>query len=160
MFIIRLVLVFGTLSVFIACGGEASPDAPTSTPYEQSDSVLAQKYQEAGERLYAERSSSKAWQDGSNWTDGVSHQLPPLPLNPAARIASGMTCAQWEAIQSAVFPESEEYNAQNWWHREDSEEIAERWNASLADAIWGNPPEAAQWLERENFMDICGNVMR
>lgn len=90
----------------------------------------------------------------------MSHQLPPLPLSPNTRIASGMTCAQWEAIQSATFPESEEYNAQNWYRRDDADEIAERWNANLADAVWGESTEADQWLERESFMEVCGNVMR
>lgn len=47
----RIFLVLLALCVLAACGGDAIPTQPPSTPYEPSDPVLAQKYQEAGERL-------------------------------------------------------------------------------------------------------------
>ena len=73
-----------------------------------------QQYQNAGAALDSQRDGTTTWADGSHWRDGSSHQLPDVPLEPAARILSKMTCAQWEALNMAVFPQGEGYSEFNW----------------------------------------------
>ena len=134
---------------------------PTPTATELATAAdLAAKYTAAGERLYEERTPGVAWEDGSNWQDGISHQLPELPLAMNMNITEGMTCAQWEALNMAVFPEGEDYDRGNWWAHTDADEIGERWKENLARTIWGDSEASINQMVWENFMDSCGSRMR
>ena len=134
---------------------------PTPTATELATAAdLAARYTTAGERLYEERTPDVAWEDGSNWQDGVSHQLPELPLAMDTDITEGMTCAQWEALEIAVFPEGEDYDRTDWWTHPDSDEIGTRWKENLARTIWGDSEASINQMVWENFMDSCGSQMR
>ena len=98
---------------------------PTPTAAERAAMVeLSVRYLEAGERLAGERSPDVAWSDGSNWHDGISHQLPELPLPLRVAVEDGLTCAQWEALNIAVFPESNDYDLGNWRQHPESDQIS------------------------------------
>ena len=75
-------------------------------------------------------------------------------------ITEGMTCAQWEALNMAVFPEGEDYDRGNWWAHTDADEIGERWKENLARTIWGDSEASINQMVWENFMDSCGSRMR
>ena len=124
-------------------------------------SELAAKYTEAREWLDEARSPDLTWSDGSNWRDGVSDRLPELPLAPGVEVTEGMTCAQWEALEIAVFPEGEGYGLSDWWQHPDSDEISERWKENLARAVYGNDQGAAaiRFIGAE-FTVHCGERMR
>ena len=109
--------------LLVACS-VATP--PTATPEQDAEPAIAppapeplttseREYREAGESLNSKRSPDVAWADGSNWRDGVSHELPSLPIAPSARILDGMTCIQWEALNIAVFPDG--YDILDWYRR-------------------------------------------
>ena len=126
-----------------------------------AEGALAAAYTEAGERLGRERSPALTWADGSNWNDGVSDQVPDLPLSLDTRIQDGMTCAQWEALEVAAFPEGEGYDRSSWWQHPDSDEIATEWEQNLAVAVWGQGNEAmARKFIGSPFADHCGERMR
>ena len=131
---------------------------PIATPI--ATSPLSDRYSQVGEHLDSRRSPGSVWADGSNWVDGVSHRMPTLPIAPSDRILDGMTCAQWEALNIAVFPHAPGYDTLNWYQRADADEIADKWNQNLADAIWGPHPNSLVRLERESFADSCGQRMR
>ena len=117
---------------------------------------LAQKYRDAGAALDSQRDGTTTWADGSHWQDGSSHQLPDLPLEPEVRILSRMTCAQWEALNMAVFPQGEGYSEFNWHEHPDADVIGQKWKENLAEAVWGRNSQALTWLERESFPNECG----
>ena len=121
---------------------------------------LASKYRAVGAEMAARRSPDKKWEDGSNWHDGRSHEPPLLPLPPDTEILECMTCTQWEALEMSVFPESDDYDGMNWHRQPDADRIGDQWNANLVDTIWGDLPEADEWMEGENFIDSCGSLMR
>ena len=127
-------------------GDTAGPSSP----------ALTQQYHDAGAELDSQREGTLTWADGSNWRDGSSHRMPDLPLEPAARILSRMTCAQWEALNVTVFPQGEGYSEFNWHENPDDDLIGQRWKENLTSAVWGNHPQAPKWLERENFGQECG----
>ena len=135
---------------------------PTPTVAEAAAKAeLARKYTEAGEGLDEARSPDLTWSDGSNWRDGVSHQLPDLPLSLRVGVQEGMTCAQWEALEIAVFPEGESYNRSNWWGHPDSDEIRTLWREELARAVYGGDYGAmAREFIGAVFTDHCGSRMR
>ena len=128
--------------------------AATDTP----PSEFAAAYRREGEKLYAARSPGVAWLDGSNWTDGISDRPPSLPIEPGAPIGSGVTCAQEEIIQMTAFPAGEDPMT---WHMEaDADAIGSLWTLNKATAIWGEHPEALDWLDREPFSQRCGSLMQ
>lgn len=120
---------------------------------------LATRYTQAGRELDGERSPNLAWADGSNWRDGVSDQLPALPLALDVDVGVGMTCAQWEALEMAVFPEGEDYDQSNWWGRPNSGEIKELWKENLARTIWGDSETSVYRMVGVFFRDSCGERM-
>ena len=65
MFFIKATFLDALLAVssLMACGSITIPEDPPT------GSMLVVKYQQAGERLHAERSASVTWADGSNWSD-------------------------------------------------------------------------------------------
>ena len=132
---------------------------PTTTEVDAKAEIAA-KYALAGERLYRERTSEVAWADGSNWTDGVSHELPELPIPLSAGVVEGMTCAQWEALNMALFPEGKDYDLSNWWQHPDSDEIGEVWKENLGRTIYGTEHFPVIQLLGANFADNCGTRMR
>ena len=155
------VLVSTLLTLAIACS-PTTPAHPSPTQMPSiPESELAQKYRLAGEGLASRRFPNRSWGDRSNWSDGVSHSLPALPLEPDTRIWSGgMTCAQWEALDIAVFPEGEDIMR---WHLEPhADAIEEWWEANLAMVVWGEEehPQAIAWAKRENFTTSCGSLMK
>ena len=127
-------------------GDTAGPSSP----------ALTQQYQNAGTALDSQRDGTTTWADGSHWRDGSSHQLPDLPLEPEARILSMMTCAQWEALNMAVFPQGEGYSEFNWHEHPNADVIGQKWKENLAEAVWGRNSQALTWLERESFPNECG----
>ena len=135
---------------------------PTPTSAERAARAeLTANYVEAGERLSGERSPDITWSDGSNWHDGISHQLPELPLPLRVAPQEGLTCAQWEALNMAVFPESNDYDRSNWWGRSDSGEISALWRENLARAVYGDRYGAmARKFIGPVFTDHCGSRMR
>ena len=149
-------LTVAVLLLVLSCGGDNAITEGTSTIAPE----LASKYQAAGEKLDSARSPSKKWGDGSNWQDGRSHEPPPLPLPPETEILDGMTCAQWEALEMAVFPESDNYTVSNWHRQPNSSKIGDQWRSNLAEAIWGDLPQADNWMEENNFLEDCGSLMR
>ena len=137
----------------LACGSTTVPDDPPTS------AELPGRYQAAGERLYAERSSSVTWADGSNWGDGISHELPELPIGLLTPIHEAMTCAQWEALESAVFPEGEGYDRSNWQEQGEANDISGRWRRHLAVTLFGESDSAVGRLQANDFVQVCGSRM-
>ena len=129
-------------------------EAFTSTPTD-----LEERYEQEGERLHRERTADVVWADGSNWVDGISHSLPSLPLPEGTLRSEHMTCAQAEALNSAMFPE-EEANRYTWHEQANADQVGSNWNKLYATAVWGNDPRSLHWLEQESFLDWCGVMMQ
>ncbi len=132
--------------------------APTSTPVPET---LEERYRLEGEALHQERAGMNLrWRDGSHWEDGVSHELPNLPLEPKARISDNMTCIQAEALEAATFP----YNMtkRDGWHlQSNAAQIASEWERRHADVVWGrDDPRRITWIREEEFKDWCGSRMQ
>ena len=122
---------------------------------------LTAKYLEAGERLSKERSPDVAWSDGSNWHDGISHQLPGLPLPLGVAPQEGLTCAQWETLWIAVFPEGDGYDRSSWRQHPDSDQISTLWTENLARVVYGDDYGAmAREFIGPVFTDHCGSRMQ
>ena len=147
-------MALAILLFVLACGTGDAPAEPNSIFVPE----LVSEYTSAGAEMAARRDPDKTWEDGSNWHDGQSQEPPAVPLAPGSRILDGMTCAQWEALEMASFPEG--YTLRNWDLNPDADKIADLWRANMADVVWGAAPEADEWLERENFMDSCGRKIR
>ena len=149
-FVATLPAIF-VLVLAVACTG-TPPAAP------QPDLTLADAYQQWGEKLYSERSSEVRWEDGSNWTDGVSHLPPPLPIGRDEYIGPDFTCAQAELLEMTAFPE--EYDISTWASHRDSGIIGEQWRQNHATLVWGGHPWALDVYEGVSFSDQCGSRMR
>ena len=128
--------------------------APTPIP-----TTLEGRYKARGQELHEARPSDVRWADGRHREDGVSHELPHLPLDAEALISESMTCIQAEALESATFPQA--LANQNTWHLQpNAASIASEWERRHAKALWGPDPRAVTWLKREQFTDWCGERMR
>ena len=103
-----------------------------------SDGSLRAGYRSAGERLNATRSPQLVWEDGSNWTDGVSHMFPDLPIVDQTPLKHHLTCAQREALEMAARTEGKAFST----------------------VVWGPFPLAQEWNERNSFAQDCGSGMR
>ena len=108
----------------------------------------------AGDFLASTRLSNSIWADGSNWHDGRSHLLPELPLDPGTSVLEEMTCTQWENLTMISFPAFEDPNT--WQHSSRAEEIAAQWMDNLAKTIWGDVPGRLEWLQSQDFLELCG----
>ena len=120
---------------------------------------LEDRYHVMGQELHDARSPGIRWNDGSYWEDGVSHELPALPLIARARVSESMTCIQAEALGSATFP-NDIADSKTWHLQPNADEIEAEWSRRHAAALWGEDPAAVEWLERETFADWCGMRMQ
>ena len=137
-------------------------NAPEPTPTPKLTLIattLEGRYKARGQELHEVRTADVRWADGSHWADGVSHELPNLPLAEGVLISHSMTCIQAEALESAAFPH--DLANQNTWHlQSNAASIASEWERRHAKVLWGSDPRAVTWLGREQFTDWCGNRMR
>lgn len=140
--------------------------SPTATAAPTPDlSTLAGRYQAAGQKLHRERSVYNQgvivrWADGSHWEDGISHELPNLPLDANQKQRDGMTCIQAEALESATFPD-DLANRANWHTQPNSTEIMVEWYQRHAKALWGSDDgQTVRRLRQDPFADWCGDRMR
>ena len=116
------------------------------------DPVLSQdRYTAAGDAIHAdymERDPDYRLHDGSHWLDGVSHELPELPLDKEERMEDHMTCAQVGALNWAVFPH-DRASLDVWKFRPDSDRIARLWESRIIEAVWSDN-------RAYNPVDWCG----
>ncbi len=140
--------------------------APTFPPTPTPDlTTLAGRYQAAGQELHHERSVHNRgvvvrWADGSHWEDGVSHELPDLPLDTTQKQREGMTCIQAEALEAATFP-NDMADRSNWQVQPNAAEIAEEWERRHSEILWGPDDElAVERLRQDPFTDWCGQMMQ
>ena len=147
----------GRLAVEVLAAGNTAA-VPTASPT-PIPTTLEGRYKARGQELHEDRTPDLRWADGSHWEDGVSHELPRLPLDAEAFISESMTCIQAEALESVTFPH--ELADKNTWHLQPTADaIASEWERRHAEALWGPDPRAATWLGREQFTDWCGERMQ
>ncbi len=147
---------------------EATPEStwtptpmPTATP---NLSTLSGRYQAYGQELHESRMAHNRgvvmrWADGSHWEDGISHELPDLPLDPDQKQRDGMTCAQAEVLESATFPDNLA-NRGDWHRHPHAAAIAAKWEERHAEALWGDHSRAVRLLKQDVFTHWCGYSMR
>lgn len=153
------VYTFSTPEDIRAQLAERFPESCYLKPTQPPVATLEERYKRRGEELHRDRESDLRWRDGSHWKDGVSHELPDLPLAAEALVSKSMTCIQAEALESAVFPE-DMANRGTWHIKPNSDQVGAEWRLRHARAVWGDHPRARMWLNREDFTDWCGNQMR
>ena len=165
-----MLVSFTSLLVFIiACGASASEPQNSSAPETVMPTpdltTLAGRYQAAGQKLHQERLQHNRgvvvrWADGSHWEDGVSHELPKLPLHARQEQRDGLTCIQAETLEAATFP-SEMADRSNWHVQPNAAKVVGEWERRHAKALWGSDRKPViDRLRRDVFTDWCGQMMQ
>lgn len=160
------VKLLATEADFKATRPPTSTPAPTLAPTPTPDlATLMGRYQAAGRELHHERSVHNRgtvvrWADGSHWEDGVSHELPKLPLDTIQKQREGMTCIQAETLEAATFPD-DLADRGNWHSQPNADEIVAEWERRHAEVLWGPDDElGVHRLQQDPFTDWCGQMMR
>ena len=107
--------------------------------FDPGHALSQDRYTAAGDSLHASRDNPTTpfWTDGSHWLDGVSHELPELPLDKEERREDHMTCFQVEVLNVATFPH-DRASIDVWTYRHDWKGIARLWDSRVIEAVWGD----------------------
>ena len=164
-------VALGLTCLLLACGPQAEPEPGIGTfaagtelrlgralPGSAIVGSLKAKYRQWGIWINYGRDPDLRWADGSNWVDGVSHDIPTLPLRAARYEKDDMTCAQGEVLLVTAFPQGEDI--ETWHTAPHRAEILQQWERNYARLIWGPKPQALEWSKRMKFQDWCGRKMR
>ena len=138
--------VVGRYAVEVLVADAKTAPEPTAIP-----TTLEGRYKAERQELHAARTHDLRWADGSHWVDGVSHELPNLPLAAGALISESMTCIQAEALNLATFPHHMA-DLSTWHQQPNAAAIASEWERRHAEVVWGSDPLAA--CLRNNVLSV------